>query len=81
MIAKVVDIIGHYIYLLSQSFGDLDEIRTAKLRLLKLTQFASVSEYLIKFIQYTSKVAWDDRAKMAQFYKGLNTQIKNAMAI
>jgi hypothetical protein len=57
MIAKVVDIIGHYIYLLSQSFGDLDEIRTAKLRLLKLTQFASVSEYLIKFIQYTSKVA------------------------
>jgi hypothetical protein len=27
------------------------------------------------------KVAWDDRAKIAQFYKGLNTQIKNAIAI
>ena len=26
-------------------------------------------------------MAWDDRAKMAQFYKGLSTQIKDAMAI
>jgi len=26
-------------------------------------------------------MAWDDRVKMAQFYKGLSTQIKDAMAI
>jgi len=42
--------IGHYIHLLSQSFGDLDETKTAELRLLKLAQSASVPEYLTKFI-------------------------------
>jgi hypothetical protein len=26
-------------------------------------------------------VAWDDRAKIAQFYKGLSTQIKDVMTI
>jgi hypothetical protein len=36
IIIKVVDTIGHYIYLLSQLFDDLDEIRTAELRLLEL---------------------------------------------
>jgi len=36
IMAKVVNTIGHYIHLLSQSFGDLDEIRTAELRLLEL---------------------------------------------
>jgi hypothetical protein len=50
MIIKVVNTIGHYIHLLSQSFGDLDETKTAELRLLKLVQSVSVSEYLIKFI-------------------------------
>jgi hypothetical protein len=33
---KVVNTIGHYIHLFLQSFGDLDEIRTAELRLLEL---------------------------------------------
>jgi hypothetical protein len=36
IIAKIVNTIGHYIHLLSQLFSDLDEIRTAKLRLLEL---------------------------------------------
>jgi hypothetical protein len=57
IIIKVVNTIGHYIYFFSQSFGNLDEIRTAELRLLKLAQSASVSEYLIKFTQYTLRVA------------------------
>jgi hypothetical protein len=50
IIVKIVNTIGHYIHLLSQLFGDLDEIRTAKLRLLKLAQSVSVPEYLTKFI-------------------------------
>jgi hypothetical protein len=50
IMAKIVNTIGHYIYLFSQSFGDLDEIKTAELRLLKLTQSVSVPEYLTKFI-------------------------------
>jgi hypothetical protein len=36
MVAKVVDTIGHYIHLFLQSFGDLDETKTAELRLLEL---------------------------------------------
>jgi hypothetical protein len=36
IVIKVVDTIGYYIYFLSQLFGDLDEIRIAKLRLLEL---------------------------------------------
>jgi hypothetical protein len=50
IVAKVVDTIGHYIHLFLQSFGDLDEIKTAELRLLKLAQSVSVLEYLTKFI-------------------------------
>jgi hypothetical protein len=49
MVVKIVNTIGYYIHLLSQSFGDLDETRTAKLRLLELVQSVSVPEYLIKF--------------------------------
>jgi Retrotransposon gag protein len=70
-----------YFDLLRQSFGDLDEARTAELRLLELTQKGSVPEYLTKFTQFAARVAWDERAKMAQFYKGLSKSIKNAMAI
>jgi hypothetical protein len=65
IVAKVVDTIGHYIHLLLQSFGDLDETRTAELRLLELAQSASVPEYLTKFTQYALRMAWNDRAKMA----------------
>jgi hypothetical protein len=36
IIVKIVNTIGHYIYFLSQSFGDLDETKTAELRLLEL---------------------------------------------
>jgi hypothetical protein len=36
IVAKIVNTIGHYIHLLLQSFGDLDETKTAELRLLKL---------------------------------------------
>jgi hypothetical protein len=53
----------------------------AELRLLEFRQKGLVPEYLIKFTQYGSRVAWDERAKMAQFYKGLFERIKNAMAI
>jgi hypothetical protein len=46
---KIVNTIGHFIHFFSQSFGDLDETRIAKLRLLELAQSVSVSEYLTKF--------------------------------
>jgi hypothetical protein len=36
IVIKIVNTIGYYIHLFSQSFGDLDEIKIAELRLLKL---------------------------------------------
>jgi hypothetical protein len=50
MVADVMNIVGHYLALLLQLFGDLDESKTAELRLLKLIQTVSVPEYLTKFI-------------------------------
>jgi hypothetical protein len=78
---KIFNNVNLYFNLLRQSFGDLDEARTAELQLLNLRQKESVPEYLTRFIQYDTRVAWDERAKMAQFYKGLSEGIKNAMTI
>jgi hypothetical protein len=44
-------------------------------------QIGTVPEYLTRFTQYASKVTWDTRAKMVQFYKKLNSRIKDAMAL
>jgi hypothetical protein len=49
IMAKTVNTVGHYLEFFSQSFGDLDETKTAKLRLLELVQSVSVPEYLTKF--------------------------------
>jgi hypothetical protein len=35
IVADVINTVGYYLALLSQSFGDLDELKTAELRLLK----------------------------------------------
>jgi len=72
---------NNYLGLLKQSYGDLNETRTAELQLQDLTQGGTVPEYLTRFTQYASRVTWDTRAKMAQFYKGLNPRIKDAMAL
>ena len=80
-VRRVMEVPGAYLELLAQSYGDLDEARSSELRLLELTQTGSVPEYLTRFTQYSSRVTWDERAKMAQFYKGLKPKIKDAMAI
>src|SRR5450755_4612043 len=72
---------NNYLRLLKQSYGDLNETRTAELQLQNLTQGGTVPEYLTRFTQYASRVTWNTRAKMAQFYKGLNPRIKDAMAL
>jgi hypothetical protein len=80
-VKKVVNSITEYISLLNQSYGDYDEARTAELQLQATEQTASVPDYLTRFTQHASRVTWDERAKMAQFYKGLKPKIKDAMAI
>jgi hypothetical protein len=56
-IRKIFNNINLYFNLLRQSFGDLDEARTAELQLLDLRQKGSVSEYLTRFTQYGAKIA------------------------
>jgi Retrotransposon gag protein len=80
-VKKVFNSSPEYVTLLTQSYGDFDEARTAELRLMETTQTGSVPEYLTRFTQHSSRVTWDERARMAQFYKGLKTNIKDAMAI
>jgi hypothetical protein len=80
-VKKVFLSLQEYIALLNQSYGDFDETRTAELKLMETAQTQSVPEYLTRFTQHSSRVTWDERAKMAQFYKGLKAQIKDAMAI
>jgi hypothetical protein len=70
-----------YLELLKQSYGDLNETRTAELQLQELVQTGTVPEYLTRFIQYALRVTWHIRAKMAQFYKGFNSRIKDAMVL
>jgi hypothetical protein len=70
-----------YLELLKQSYGDLNETRTAELQLQELIQIRTVPEYLTRFIQYALRVTWDTRAKMAQFYKGLNLRIKDTIIL
>jgi hypothetical protein len=64
-VRKVFNNSDTYFNLLRQSFGNLNEARTAELRLLKFRQTGSVPAYLIKFTQYRSRVIWDEKAKMA----------------
>jgi hypothetical protein len=80
-VKKVITTLDQFLGVLAQSYGDLDEVRTSELQLMELKQNASVSEYLTRFTQYFFRIYWDERAKMAQFYKGLRPNIKDAMAI
>jgi hypothetical protein len=66
---------------MAQAYGDLDEERTNELALQSLKQTGTVPEYLTRFAQYAAGVKWDTRAQMAQFYKGLKSNVKDAMAV
>jgi hypothetical protein len=64
-VRKIFNNVNLYFNLLRQSFSDLDEIRTAELQLLDFKQKGLVPEYLTRFTQYSVKMAWNKRAKMA----------------
>jgi hypothetical protein len=80
-VKKIITNFNQFLGILAQSYGDLNEVKISELQLIELKQSASMPEYLTRFTQYSSRVYWDERAKMAQFYKGLRPNIKNAMAI
>jgi hypothetical protein len=45
----IITNVNQFLRVLVQSYGDLDEIRTSELQLIKLKQNTSVPEYLIRF--------------------------------
>jgi Retrotransposon gag protein len=63
------------------SYKDLNEARTAELKLNRLRQTDTFPKYLAKFTGFTAQVAWDERARITRLYKGLSTRIKDAMAV
>jgi hypothetical protein len=80
-VRNVFNNLPSYFKLLGQSYGDLDETRTAEQKLQALMQTGSVPQYLAKFNEYGSRVTWDDRARMSRFFNGLKPKIQSAMAV
>ena len=65
---------------LKELFGDPDEEGTAERNLYSLKQKGSATTYLADFQRYAVLVGWNDKAKMAQFYRGLKDVIKDELA-
>ncbi len=65
---------------LQQTFGDIDEERTAERRLQSLRQTGSAADYAAQFQRYGTQTEWDDAALTAQFYKGLKDHVKDDIA-
>lgn len=63
--------------LMQQTFGDIDEERTAERKLLYLKQTGSASSYAAEFQRWAIKTKWDDAAQSAKFYQGLKDTIKD----
>jgi hypothetical protein len=80
-VRNVFNSLPAYFKLMGQSYGDLDETRTAEQKLQALMQTGSVPQYLAKFNEYGSRVTWDDRARMSRFFNGLKPKIQSAMAV
>lgn len=65
---------------LQGTFGDPDEEGTAERQLYALQQKGSVPSYVADFMRYAVLVKWNDKAKAAQFYRGLKDGIKDELA-
>jgi hypothetical protein len=75
-----MDLFHNYIIFkraMTRTFGDIDEVRTMKKKLMRLTQKRSAINYASLFQQYAAHTEWDDAAQTAQFYRGLKDAVKN----
>jgi Retrotransposon gag protein len=71
----------NFLSFLFMSYRDLNEARTAELKLNRLRQTDIFPKYLAKFTGFTAQMAWDEKARMARLYEGLSTRIKDAMTV
>jgi hypothetical protein len=65
---------------LQVTFGDPDEQATAERQLFALRQRGSASSYLADFRRFSTVLSWNDSSLSAQFYQGLNDNIKDELA-
>ncbi|EHA53442.1 hypothetical protein MGG_16984, partial [Pyricularia oryzae 70-15] len=60
-------------------FGNPNEKRTVKRKLMGFTQTKSVFKYTSKFRQITAKLLWGKKALITRFYTGFKKKIKNKL--
>jgi Domain of unknown function (DUF4939) len=66
---------------LRKHLGDANRKRNADRQLRALAQTGSASNYATEFFKISASLGWNDEALMSQFYTGLKTQVKDALAI
>ena len=64
---------------MGQVFGDIDERKTAAVRLQKLRQVTSVRQYITEFQTITANLEWDEEALNDKFEEGLKPEIRKAL--
>jgi hypothetical protein len=66
---------------LIRNLGDPDRERSMTSRLQSLTQIGSASSYASNFFKLSAFLNWNDDALRAQFYSGLKSEVKDALAL
>lgn len=66
---------------LLRNMGDPDRERNTTRRLQALTQTSSAAAYSAEFFQLSAFLNWNDDALRAQFYTGLKSEVKDALAL
>ena len=64
---------------MGQVFGDIDERKTAAIKLQQLRQTGSVRQYITEFQTITANLEWDEEALSDKFEEGLKPKIRGAM--
>lgn len=65
---------------LTSNLGDPDRLRTLTRELQSLKQTASAAAYSSKFYNISSYLSWNDSALKDQYYTGLKSEVKDALA-
>lgn len=66
---------------LTDNLGDHDRVRTLTRQLQTLVQTGSAAVYSSTFSKISSLLGWNDVALRAQFYAGLKSEVKDALAM
>lgn len=71
---------NEFIRHLKRAFSDVDEVRQATQKIMSIQQRTSVADYTSIFRQAAAFLeGWSDQAQRDHYYKGLKTNIKDAM--